>query len=207
LDETKAAFWIQKAADQNYASAEAAMGYIYCRGQGVQKDYGEAARWYRKAADQNDPYSESALGYMYHTGQGVQQNNDEALRWYRRAAAHGNAEAQRFIASYDARRSWYSIGRHMDLFLLLAGGSLFSFNFLLPGKSNRNRQQLILTIAGILTLSYVALSFYGIAHNEMRDSTFFNAFWWAKRLLMGASVTILVVILTSKKKSVSAEQQ
>ncbi|HTW60047.1 MAG TPA: tetratricopeptide repeat protein [Terriglobales bacterium] len=206
LDETKAALWVRKAADQGNARAQAALGYIYYRGKGVPQDYTEAVRWYRKAADQNDPYSESTLGYLYHTGQGVQQDNYEAVRWYRRAAAHGNVEAQRFIASRDARRAGQSNWRYLYLSALFLAGSEFTFDFLLRGKSIRNRTQMILTISGITTLAYVGLSLYGITHHEMRYSVCFNAFWWAKRLLAGTSVVMLVVILlTPRKQSINAE--
>lgn len=89
---------------------------------------------------------------------------------------------------------------------MFVGGFLFSFDFLRPGKNIRSPRQLVLTIAGVLALSYVALSFYGFAHNEMRDSVFFCTFWWAKRVVLGTSLVMLVLmLLMHRKKSVNAE--
>jgi len=199
LDNANFLLWCRRAADQGFARAEFVLGNAYYDGKVLSQDYAEAVRWYRKAADQNDPNSESALGYMYRNGQGVQQDNYEAVRWYRRAAAHGNPGAQRFITSNDAHRAGRSNWRYAYLFVLFLGGSLFSFDFLLPGRNIRNRKQLALTISGITTLSYVGLTLYGMIRG-MQNSEYLVAFWWAKRLLAGTSVVMLVVMLLTPKK-------
>jgi tetratricopeptide (TPR) repeat protein len=200
LDYTTGVLWCRKSADQGFAKAEAGLGNTYRRGLGVPQDYDEAIRWYRKAADQNDPSAESALGYMYHHGQGIPQDDYEAVRWYRRAATHGDAEAQRFIAAHDGRRGppkW----RYVSLFVLFVGGSLFTFDFLLRGRNIRTRKQIAVTISGILSLSYVGLSLYGITHEGAWYFVHFNVFWWAKRLLAGCTVLLLLsVVLESRKK-------
>jgi TPR repeat protein len=41
-----------KAADQGQATAQAYLGAMYTKGEGVPQDYTQAVVWYRKAADQ-----------------------------------------------------------------------------------------------------------------------------------------------------------
>ena len=56
-DEVEAVKWYRKAAEQNYADAQAYLGACYLYGQGVVKDEAEAVKWFRKAAEQNCPSS------------------------------------------------------------------------------------------------------------------------------------------------------
>jgi uncharacterized protein len=60
--------------------AQAMLGVMYARGQGVPRDYAEAARWYRKAAEQGQADAQLNLGWMYFLGQGVEQHPGEAGR-------------------------------------------------------------------------------------------------------------------------------
>lgn len=46
-----AAYWYQKAAEQNYASGQNGLGGCYFKGKGVPVDYEKAAYWFKKAAD------------------------------------------------------------------------------------------------------------------------------------------------------------
>ena len=53
-DETEAARWYMKAAEQGHARAQWALGWMYERGDGVPKDEAEEARWYGKAVEKRE---------------------------------------------------------------------------------------------------------------------------------------------------------
>ena len=86
--------WIQKAADQGYASAQNKLGFMYDTGDGVAKNKYLAVQWYQKAADQGNASAQYNLGVMYDTGDGVAKNKDLAVQWYQKAADQGHASAQ-----------------------------------------------------------------------------------------------------------------
>ncbi len=77
------------------ASAQAALGAIYLRGQGVPADYAAAARLFHAAAAQGNAAAQNALGLLYAGGLGVAQDYVQAASWYRRAAEQG-APAHQF---------------------------------------------------------------------------------------------------------------
>ena len=92
-DETEAAKWFRKAAEQNLAEAQYNLGVCYAKGQGVAQDAAEAVAWYRKAAAQNLAPAQYNLGVCCSRGRGVAEDPVEAVTWYRRAAAQNLAEA------------------------------------------------------------------------------------------------------------------
>jgi TPR repeat protein len=94
MDDTEAAKWWRKAAEQNLAVAQFCLGRCYHNGQGVTKDEVEAVKWYRKAAEQNHAQAQYELGVCYDNSQGVAEDEGEAVKWYRKAAEQGNADAQ-----------------------------------------------------------------------------------------------------------------
>jgi TPR repeat protein len=93
-DDTQAAFWYRKAAEQENALAQFDLGGLYYDGKGVTQDYAQAAIWYRKAAEQGDAAAQSNLGLMYVGGRGVPKDASEAARWFRKAAEQSLAVAQ-----------------------------------------------------------------------------------------------------------------
>jgi S1-C subfamily serine protease len=86
-DETEAARWFRKAADQGKAAAQYFLGGMYAAGTGVPKDEAEAVRWNRKAADQGDASAQTDLGIAYAVGMGVPIDLVEAYKWFNLAAA------------------------------------------------------------------------------------------------------------------------
>src|SRR5579872_762362 len=50
VDYTRAAQWVQMAADRGYARAQLDLGYLYEQGKGVPLDYSNAYVWYTAAA-------------------------------------------------------------------------------------------------------------------------------------------------------------
>ena len=69
-------------AEQDNASAQLNLGYMYDNGYGVTQDYKEAMKWYRRAAEQGNVRAQYNLGLMYESGYGVPQNKVQAHMWY-----------------------------------------------------------------------------------------------------------------------------
>ncbi len=84
-------------AERGDAAAQAEMGRIYEKGNGVTRDPAEALSWYRKAADQGHAEAQTLLGQIYAKGHGVDRNMATAVSWYRRAALQGEHRAQSFL--------------------------------------------------------------------------------------------------------------
>ena len=103
LDYTVAIKWFRKAAEQEYAKAQFALGLMYADGLGVSQDHTKAARWYRKAAIQGVAAAQASLAQMYAKGIGFSQDHAAAARWYRKAAEQGHAEAQARLAEICAK--------------------------------------------------------------------------------------------------------
>ncbi len=85
--------WIQKAAEQGLAPAQASLGVYYANLQKPESD-SQAVAWYRKAAEQGLTVAQFLLGLMYEDGRGVPESDSEAAIWYRKAAEQGYAIAQ-----------------------------------------------------------------------------------------------------------------
>ena len=61
--------WYRKAADQEYASAEADLADMYFNGRGVPKDAAQAATLFMRAADHGNVYARALLGRMFAEGE------------------------------------------------------------------------------------------------------------------------------------------
>ena len=77
-------FWVHKAADQGYAVAQDALGYVYLEGRGMPKDDQQAAAWFRKAADQGYVPAQNKLGFLYQNGEGVEKDSCRFIKSARR---------------------------------------------------------------------------------------------------------------------------
>ena len=84
---------VRPLAEQDTASAQTLLGYMYRSGLGVEKNDTVAAEWYTKAAEQNEPNAQYLLGFMYQRGYGVPQYFAQALQWYRKSGGQGVAGA------------------------------------------------------------------------------------------------------------------
>lgn len=90
------------AADEDYAPAQAQLGYMYQNALGVEADYAKAMEWNSRAAEQGNVQGQAQIGYLYHKGLGVTQNLDEAGRWYTRAAEGGSEWAAAMLEQTEA---------------------------------------------------------------------------------------------------------
>jgi len=89
---------IQKAANQNYPSAQSVLGQCYYFGEGTEKNDLEAFRWYKKAAENGSIEGQLNLGSCYNTGIGTAVNDTEAFRWFGEAAKQGSPEGLERVA-------------------------------------------------------------------------------------------------------------
>ena len=125
-DDTEAAKWYRKAAEQGYALAQFNLAVMYDQGQGVARDQAEAAKWFRRAAEQGD------AGAQFQMGKRCQRDGFdapigdageakiEAFKWFNLAAAQGykDSEIYRERISLVLTREEFTEGqRRSTLFL------------------------------------------------------------------------------------------
>ena len=96
---------LRRAADAEIADAQHALGVLYLKGRGVDRDPAEAARWFERAARNGSLAGEVEYAILLFNGEGVPANEAEAARAFRRAAAKGNAIAQNRLARLLRRRA------------------------------------------------------------------------------------------------------
>ncbi len=87
--DTEAAKWFRKAAEQGEPQAQFGLGVMYANGRGVPQDYAQAMKWFRAAVDRGNLAPSFYLGLFYENGLGVAKNDAEAVKWYTKAAALG----------------------------------------------------------------------------------------------------------------------
>ncbi|NCF09855.1 MAG: hypothetical protein GWP66_04150 [Gammaproteobacteria bacterium] len=75
--------------------AQAVLGSILYRGDGVARDPAAAFAWLERAAQQGEPSAQRGLAVLYYNGEGTAQHLVEALKWALIASARGDAEAVR----------------------------------------------------------------------------------------------------------------
>ena len=92
-------------AENGDVRAQYAVGRLYEKGKGVERDFAQAFIWYRKAAEKNHPDSQYRLAVGYATGLGVKKDESAALSWLRKAANNGQKRAQKVLAqAYEEGR-------------------------------------------------------------------------------------------------------
>jgi TPR repeat protein len=91
---TVAAELFTRLANAGDDAAQAHLGYLYLRGEGVEKNLGVGIDWYRRAAALGNRDAQFNLGYGYRTGSATEPDNALALQWFLAAANNGHASAQ-----------------------------------------------------------------------------------------------------------------
>jgi TPR repeat protein len=61
--------------------SQAALGFLYYKGLGVERDPSAAALWFTRAADKGQPTAQFFLGTLYLDGRGVEQDFARAHMW------------------------------------------------------------------------------------------------------------------------------
>jgi uncharacterized protein len=80
-------------AERGEPRSEAAIGFMYHRGQGLAADDREAAIWLNRAAEQGQPEGQLMLGILFYYGSGVTQSFIKAYAWCALAEINGNGDA------------------------------------------------------------------------------------------------------------------
>jgi TPR repeat protein len=76
------------------ALTQFAVGWMYMKGLGVEKDENEAVKCYRLAADQGHINAQFFLGICFQNDIGVEKDEKEAVKYFRLAADQGHTRAQ-----------------------------------------------------------------------------------------------------------------
>lgn len=95
-------------ANQGNARAELELGYLYYRGEHVEKDFEEASRWLGLAASHGITEAVPDLRNTPH------EKNPKSLMWFRLAAARGDLRAQRELGRYYSGAQGLTIGTGQD---------------------------------------------------------------------------------------------
>jgi len=77
-------------AEEGHAEAQANLGFMYSKGQGVPLDYSKAIKWLSKAAAQESAHAQHNLGIIHGNGLGVPQDHFLAYVWFNIAAGNGH---------------------------------------------------------------------------------------------------------------------
>ena len=99
LNESQAAYWYKRAAEQDHPAAALSLGKLYDRGAGVPQNDRSAVEWYRRAAKLGLPDAQYNLAAMYDQGRGVAQSFVDAAAWYKKSARQQYMDAQINLAS------------------------------------------------------------------------------------------------------------
>ncbi|VAW97819.1 hypothetical protein MNBD_GAMMA20-822 [hydrothermal vent metagenome] len=86
-------------AEQGNAKAQYAIGEMYEKGRGVEKDPRRAFSWYSKATQQGNIKAEYKLGMAYLNGTGIRENYRKAHDWLSKSSNQGYARAQYFLGT------------------------------------------------------------------------------------------------------------
>ena len=93
LDEAKARYHYQQAAQGGNRAAQARLGVLMLEGRGGPVDALNGETWLRSAALAGDGDAAARLGGIYANPGDLPPNYAEAAQWFRRGAEAGNAEA------------------------------------------------------------------------------------------------------------------
>jgi TPR repeat protein len=93
-DHDVALYWLQKAAANRVAEANAKIAVLYLNGWGVEKNEAQALRYFLAAANAGDVPSQYVAGVFTRNGTGTPADLAGALQWFQKAAANGEPRAQ-----------------------------------------------------------------------------------------------------------------
>ena len=103
-----AAYWHHKAADQGHYEAMRSVAVAYEEGDGVPVDFSRAVDWYRTVAEAGDKDIAYELGMMYANGKQVARDDAEAIYWLEQTIDECGGVTH--SASYEAESSFFQLG-------------------------------------------------------------------------------------------------
>ena len=89
-------------ANENYAEAQASIGWLYQAGLGTSKDIKKAIHFYSLAAKQHHATAQNNLGVLFEQGLGVELDLEVAREWYKKSAEQGYRFAEFNYANFLA---------------------------------------------------------------------------------------------------------
>ena len=106
LNDTRSAYWWQRALDNGYWEIAKALGSMYFSGRGVPLDYEKAMELYLLAAEHGHPHAIKFVALGYKRGLGLPQDDIKAEEWAKRAAALEGPEADVvFLDSFQSKET------------------------------------------------------------------------------------------------------
>jgi len=93
-----AVYWLEKAANQGYSSAQFLLGVCYRNGYGIpERNAKLAVKLFYQAATQGHPGAQCNLGLCYYHGDGVDKDINNSLEWLLQASEQGYELANHFV--------------------------------------------------------------------------------------------------------------
>ncbi len=87
LNDTRSAYWWQRALDNGYIDIAKGLGSMYMSGRGVPLDYERGMELYLFAAENGHPHAIKFVALGYKRGLGLPQDDEKAAEWAAKAAA------------------------------------------------------------------------------------------------------------------------
>lgn len=103
-------------AEQGDTKAQYAIGKMYEKGRGTDKNQVKAFQWYIKSAKQGNKRAAYKIGYGFLKGRGISKNSGKALKWLRISAAKGYERAEFYIG--EIYEKGVGVMRDLDVSLL-----------------------------------------------------------------------------------------
>jgi hypothetical protein len=105
-------------AKQGKVKSQYAVGEMYEKGKGAEKDTKKAFEWYMKAANQGNKKAAYKVGLAYLKARGIRRDYQKAHRWLKQSAAKNYVRAQYYLGeiyenghgvpkNYDQAMKWY----------------------------------------------------------------------------------------------------
>ncbi len=91
---TKAAMWLEKAAEQNVPDAQYLLGHYYFEGKGVGKNPGRGLALLKSSANQGFVEAQYSLDLAYLLNEDVPYDEELGVTWLVFAARNGHSEAR-----------------------------------------------------------------------------------------------------------------
>lgn len=102
-DTTKGAYWIGKAAEQNFQEAHFNLGILYFNGWGVPWNPFEAYKHLLRCAEHDVGEAQHIIGMFYTENLIIARNWEEAYRWVKKSAANGYLPAKETMEDMEKR--------------------------------------------------------------------------------------------------------
>lgn len=108
-DFTKAADWLEKAADQGDSLAlKLIISMHQSDSEVIEKDYFKMIKWLNQLALENDEDALLTLGRFYEEGLGVRQDEEKAIEWYEKSIEVGSVIGMQAVARIHISKKNYS---------------------------------------------------------------------------------------------------